>query len=903
MRALPRRLARARLPRLMLAVAILAAPAALSLPAAKAASSLPAAKAAASRPSAPQAVTQTSQTRCVTANGGATCTGTYGGDRAFNPNWSGSWPPPPPPTPPDKQQFPANRPPTVTVDQTTNLTDQVVHVRWSNFTPSLTSDGNPAPGMQIGGAIYHVAIYQCRGWNPPSVPPSYFGFAASNDCYKYAFGDPNASQGPANATVTYTSANGTGQADFHIEAGQQRNSFLNCDAHSPCSLVVVPNWGGIEPDTNQTDPPAAHCADHSNDAQALTTVTPTGTDDQIGFVCSWADRIVVPLSFLQSPTDCPITSSTFQPVGSPMLERAMLEWIPGWCRGRNAAAVTVPVSTDEYSARSEFLSPPVALTASVDMALASRPPYAAAVQASSRKFTYAPLAVSGIAISYYIDDRTTGQPITNLVLNARLVAKLLTQSYSLLYDCTQPPGPPQDPPPAASSRCDPAVAHNPTSIFNDPEFLNLNGGNTPSNRARFPRDNETQFGDFLPIVVSGNSDMTYELTRWVVSDPAARAFLQGQADPWGMRVNNKYWNIAYPVDQFLPLDPGMTFNPFATNAPGGAAQNSFIETMQASWNPMSGLDNIGTALITAQPNGNNPTCVTTISVGGVSGSQCQVGSPYGVARLPAEPVGSRDVTAVLDEGQAAVYRFPTARLVNAAGQAVAPTAASMSAARRDMQTNPDKITQYADFTSTDPKAYPLTMVDYAMVPTCGLSASKASAIAAFLHHVTSGGQQYGVQPGQLAPGYLALDSAQRTQTNAAAAAVAAQTCTSPPPDTTVSGGTPSVSQKAPAGPGAGSTPAASTPAASTPAKAGAHGPGSGRTPGSGANGHTLAYGTKDGGPSGLMSWLLPLVMSLGGLLILGGPAAYVIHVTGTWPVIYRRLRGIGGQLAGLVGRA
>ena len=66
----------------------------------------------------------------------------------------------------------------------------------------------------------------------------------------------------------------------------------------------------------------------------------------------------------------------------------------------------------------------------------------------------APVAVTGFAISYAIDG-ANGQPYTTLRLTPLLLAKLLTESY------------PGD---SFMEEEDPALAHNPLNITQDPEF-------------------------------------------------------------------------------------------------------------------------------------------------------------------------------------------------------------------------------------------------------------------------------------------------------------------------------------------------------------------------------------------------------------------------------------------------
>jgi hypothetical protein len=83
-------------------------------------------------------------------------------------------------------------------------------------------------------------------------------------------------------------------------------------------------------------------------------------------------------------------------------------------------------------------------------------------------------------------------------------------------------------------------------------------------------------------------------------------------------------------------------------------------------------------------------------------------------------------------------------------------------------------TLQVDLTSKDPKAYPLTMVIYAMVPTSGLPHAKAAAIARFLDFAAGPGQTPGVQPGQLPAGYLPLPASMRARTRKLAEEVAKQ---------------------------------------------------------------------------------------------------------------------------------
>ena len=126
-------------------------------------------------------------------------------------------------------------------------------------------------------------------------------------------------------------------------------------------------------------------------------------------------------------------------------------------------------------------------------------------------------------VAFQIDD-ADGKPVTDLKLNARLVAKMITASYR--------------------SGGNEAVINNPVNIFRDPEFKALNPdvtfpGGAPGNH---------------PLILGDTSDTTRALTRWLASDPDAAAFINGAPDPWGMTVNTNYRAVPLPFDNFPLLD-------------------------------------------------------------------------------------------------------------------------------------------------------------------------------------------------------------------------------------------------------------------------------------------------------------------------------------------------------------
>jgi hypothetical protein len=509
------------------------------------------------------------------------------------------------------------------------------------------------------------------------------------------------------------------------------------------------------------------------------------------------------------------------------------------------------------------------VTSSVDAALVTDPASTSVTAGSSRKFTYAPIATTGISIAYYVDSDTTQEPVTDIKLDARLVAKLLTESYSLQFgDC--PAGQQKE-----TVSCDPAVGGNPQTIFSDPEFYQLNPQYTPDDFLL--TGNDAVDGAFLPIVVSGETDLTWELTRWVASDPDALAFLEGKPDPWGMHVNTNYEKFAFPLSSFVVQDLGWT-DPNGLNEP-------YYKTMQEAWAPVTGVDNVAADLAEWQSSDYQfaATCPNTTSV---TFPPCPDGIAPNNPRSPVEDFPHRALFAVMDSGTASAFRFPTAELVNAAGNAEAPTTSSMAAAVAAMKTNPDGVTQYQDFGATAPNAYPLTEVQYAMVPTCGLSSAKASAIADFLTDAADS-QTYGVSLGQLPPwgGYLALTAAQQSKTLAAASAVRAQNCTSVGGDSTVSGKP--ASSGGGGGTAGGTGTGSGTGTGTTPSTAALPSTASSSAASASASAAPIGFGAKAADSSDDAKVILPIALAVGALLAIGGPLAYAF---GTGSLRRPRLR-------------
>lgn len=614
---------------------------------------------------------------------------------------------------------------TVTVEKTEDLVNEVVRVRWTGFTPSVYHLTTPGQFSE-GNTRYPVRVYQCRGTDPDRPGQCYgsqiYEYPGRTDLFpNYFLGIPD---GPQNYVQTATAADGTGSVDLEVRTIIE-SSTLGCTAASACSIVVVPNYGHpTERDPSYPQFPA--CATIF-DFQSLRTCQGEFGDpdapygNSIDATWAWDNRVVVPISFAQTGETCPFGDAQVATIGAPQAARAVASWQPVACT--QDAAVDF-----DYTAQSEVLARNNFLNGLKDIGLTHRP--ADPDAATDRTYTYAPVTTSAVAIAFRVDDAATFQRIEDMKLSPRLIAKMITQSYGW----------------AGSWFDNPATEGNPQSLFQDPEFLELNPGHT------WPSDADST--NATPILMADLSDMTYELTRYLNADADARAFLDGEPDDWDMHVNTYWTDVLYPTETFEARDPN--------------------ERVISAYQPIQGLRNVAAKLVSNA----YPGVSTDLDPSGKN-------IKFGPGNTGIQPPGSRAFVAIVDTSNAAAFRFPTAQLLNAAGEFVAPTSDAMATGVAAMTVNADGITRTADVSSTDPAAYPLTMIDYAMVPTSGLDDDTAEAAGRLLDYAAGPGQVPGQLFGGLPAGYLPLTADLVAQTETAAAAVRAQAGgplpTTPPP--------------------------------------------------------------------------------------------------------------------------
>ena len=554
-----------------------------------------------------------------------------------------------------------------------------------------------------------------------------------------------------------TGANGEGAAKFEIQTALQAPG-LGCGSPvveasgtttgRSCWLVVVPRG-------------TADVGEQQNNRPGL-------------FWDNWKHRVAVKLDFKPLGVTCAIGAAERQIAGSELASGAVASWQPALCNGAGGAIYTISSGNeaDALVAASGTMGGALALT--------SRP---LATEAGADPLVYAPIALSGVAISFAVDreprasDTTpassverAGLSFTELKLTPRLVAKLLTNSYlsSLPVGADKKHL-------GFVSAADPG--HNPQNLSFDPDFLAINDPEWADQSISSP-----SLSDLL--LPQGRSDLAWQLWRYVLSDPDAAAFLAGTPDPWGMVVNP--WSsteatrnpsgsaLIIPRDNFPKADP---------TEQAGTVSPATSPVNLVTWRPYTN-DYDQSAYLTLRGDG-------------------QVLGPWDPAPSSGVPkytksarnlVGQQRVLGLTDTASAEKYRVVTARLRNAAGEFVAPSVASLSAAAAAMTATAAQPSVY-DYDPAGPgaiaapTAYPLAMPVYAAANPATTDATLRADYAAFIRFAATTGQEPGTSSGQLPAGYAPIPAGWRTQALTAAdsiqsgvtAAAAPSGAAAPPP--------------------------------------------------------------------------------------------------------------------------
>jgi hypothetical protein len=543
-----------------------------------------------------------------------------------------------------------------------------------------------------------------------------------------------------------TRPDGTGAELFQTLTGVQ-SSGLGCGQRSEpvgdgtkkipqCWIVIVPRGTSVEENVGTPFSIRAETKPVSTSPVAP---------------AAWANRIAVPISFNPVDSPCSFGQTERRISGNDLATTAVASWQPVLCSSGELPPFSYSPVADS-SARQLVSNPTAGAPGMVVLSRQVRPD----LVDPANPVLYAPLTASAIAIGFNVErtylsltpdvlavaEPLRGTRVAQINLTPRLVAKLLTQSYRLQL--------------AIGQQVLDAdwLDVNPDTLAQDPDFVQFNPEFEILN-AQYGREFS---GLQVPV---GNSDAAQQVWEWILADPEARTWLDGVADPWGMRVNPVYSTSASVNPSGFPF--------------GDPAPNSFPKSDPTCFQGadlfgitpplLCGTDWMPYARSFAETALRTRTAYDGARV-------AQNPAPLGVTDVwkTVEPQfnGRRSILSITDTASAARYGVQTARLSRAGDnganrQFVAPTADGISTAIEAMETGVVPQVLQADPAGLPAGAYPLAAVTYAAIAPVGLDAAARDEYAAFIAYATSSGQDPGTSLGQLPVGYVPLPADLREQ--------------------------------------------------------------------------------------------------------------------------------------------
>lgn len=463
----------------------------------------------------------------------------------------------------------------------------------------------------------------------------------------------------------------------------------------------------------------------------------------------WKNRIVVPLEFNPVASPCSLTKSERATAGTELIAEAITSWQPVLCAGDGPVFGYSGISDFEVGPR--VLSPG---TGGPGVGFTAE-----GVQSSSPALIHAPVTVSAPVIAVNVDanlrdlvegdlppdvNALAGLAISDIKLTPRLVAKMLTFSYTLDVASQTPPN---------------ELAKNYQSIRFDPEFVDLN----PTFAYWTARKAATLNGLMVSV---GSSLAARDMWRWIEADPAAKKWLTGTPDETGMVVNPAYKGVSFStLDTYPKLDTRCFTGP--------APDYDHVQNCTFGYRPyMGSLTEAALQTLRADVKAAGSTMTT-----GSANPNFDPNNPRFDA-IPRQQPGARLAMSITDSASAARYGLFTAQLCKAVrggdgkftttdcrrADTQGMTAAVATAAESNVPGV--RIVDPAKAWAT-PDAYPLTTITYAVADTSDPKDARKD-YAKLLRYAAGAGQTPGPADGQLPEGYVPLTQAMREQTMIAA---------------------------------------------------------------------------------------------------------------------------------------
>lgn len=509
---------------------------------------------------------------------------------------------------------------------------------------------------------------------------------------------------PPAEVAAFTDGNGNGEAQFEVRSVVE-NESLGCSDEVKCSVVVIPIEGISCLDDDR------ECMKAGRFLPGQSNFANEGVDASVSpalwwSASNWRNRFSIPLDFGLAPDACDVLDSR-PPTGfygSELMAQASLQWSPAYCLDKKRFKFQHNKMSDEAGFNLMESGGGVAAFVSSEHEAKGTEPVG-----------YAPTAVTGFSIGYIIDRPDNAGEFTNLRLNARLLAKLLTQSYLG----------------SERARSHPGMASNPISFNLDPEYQLLNPG----------LDTVGREAAATVLSLSESSDVMETLTSYIANDKQAMEWVNGKPDQWGMKINPTYKKIKLPVSLWPLLDDFI-----APSEQECYTQNPAPYFTQLAA-PVTSLRKIAEAVLDAWPNVQTK-CERSVST-----------DPWKIGRIDRQGVGSRMMLGIVSTGDARRFGLHEASLETTSDHFVAPTDAAMikaiSLAEPAKRGDAPFTLAMKDVVKAK-SAYPGTMIVYTAALTHGLAKADATKVSDFIDIATTEGQRPGFGNGELPPGFLAL---------------------------------------------------------------------------------------------------------------------------------------------------
>lgn len=683
----------------------------------------------------------------------------------------------------------------VTVSQTEDLVNQNVAI-----------DVTGATGGRRGGAGTTLYVYQCWGAPLHDDDGTYLGVDAdatdpdpetcqtaatkgvaervsSSDMTLIADGDWSTHSSAEipflaiDGTVPTSTVTGGTAEDPWTETWTTRvsdNPYFS--AQTTNQLTIYPDSSGNAADRRfevqtTTEAQGLGCgvkADVASTPRCWLVVVPVQSDQSGNSISGlsptyWANRLQVELGFTDIGGACAGGQQRTLLAGSELLSQAMASWIPQLCDTESTA-----------------LGYTVLGDAQVRRELDAGTRDTGVLTATSTTESYSsPLALAATVIAYQLDGDGTG-PVGQIKLNARLVAKLITESYWCGIDCS---GSGSDP--AQAERKMPWLSDQPYTLGRDPEFQALNPGLSLLGVG-------IERGDLVASLTQ--SDAAAAVWDWILSDPEATAFLHGCPDDDGYVINPFYSTRSYEecADQAEGLDAVTEQRIADTDSPDSYVYSTPSYPSEDAAFPQPGYYARSETYRTDPSTGAQTLDQTELTLGDLHPRQNalgDVGRTVGRAVYPSnsefcytavdetclprpgkwksnstsQAYGSRFVMGITDSVTAARFGLQTAVLCatsDTTGEScVGADEESLQTAAEDFVASDDVLGASVSNGGTadyDSGAYPLTLPVYGQVATAELTEDDAELYADLFEWFAYEGQNPGYDTGELPPGYAPL---------------------------------------------------------------------------------------------------------------------------------------------------